>query len=137
MSCDCGIWTSKAAVLEDASKDQTIDVPNGHYIHEIVVQQGSTGVGTAATLALTAPGRLGSAVLTLAAGAVTGKHASASNIYAPRVPTSTLAGADVSGTTRPIYLPSGGVRCVLGATIASGGSVSVQVRSAPYPPPRS
>ena len=126
---DCEIYTSKGFLVDAADDNFNIPVPDRHYIHDVIVVQGSTNLGTSATLTFTAPRRANEAILTLAAGT-----ADNSASYPLRRQAAGSTGAAIAGTSEPVLIPSGGVQVAAGGTVQASGTATIMIISAPFPP---
>ena len=130
-SIGCGMW-EKVELLEGAIAEASpvhIPVPDGYFLHEISVVQGSTNIGASCTLTFVSPGRANEDVLALAAGVANG-----TKNYPVRIPAVNNTGGVISGYVGPVALNRGGINMYTGGTYASGGTATITVRAAEYPP---
>ena len=129
MTADTGIWISEEITVDDTTTVHNIPVPVGCWIHEIMVKQGATDLGSNATMSFMVPSLNDFAILNLGTG-----RADNNEVYAVRTAATSTNGNGIGGTAVPIHITSGGINVQGGGTIATGGSALVKIIAATFPP---
>lgn len=131
-NCDCKPRRVTHSIPNTGTDGGTINIPDGVFIWDIIISQGTTALADTVTLSFKAKSLEDQNILSLAAGV-----ADDSSPYAiMRHGASSADGSSISGTAVPWYLPAGGgIEVDIGGSGIGTNTATATILFSECPPP--